>query len=195
LHYICNQLVAHLQFDRKYQKLLNRKKMSQMKTIQAEKEVFIERIFQATPTVVFEAWTKPEHLVNWYTPDGCTIEFRFIEVKNGGSFHSVIRDPQHGDCWIKGIYHEVIFAEKLVFSMALTNEAGDLLESTEAGKSGDWPKTLVTTVHFIPFGDQTRLTLHQTVSEALAKETGAYQSWLKMFNRLDRHIFNAPKNQ
>jgi uncharacterized protein YndB with AHSA1/START domain len=133
-------------------------------------------------------------LVKWYAPDGCTIEFRSIDVKNGGGFHNVIRDPQHGDCWIKGIYQEVIFAEKLVFSMSLTNEAGELLESEEAGKSGDWPKSLLTTVHFIPFGGQTRLTLHQTVSEALAKETGAYQSWLKMFNRLDGHIIPFSNN-
>jgi hypothetical protein len=38
---------------------------------------------------------------------------------------------------------------------------------------------------------QTRLTLQQTVSEALAKRTGAYPSWLQMFERLDAEIATA----
>jgi uncharacterized protein YndB with AHSA1/START domain len=164
-----------------------------MRSIDTEKELYIERIFKATPEIVFEAWTNPAHLVHWYAPDGCTIEFKNIEVRKGGSFHSVIRDPEHGDCWIKGIYQEVVVPEKLVFTMVLTNEAGDLLEATDAGKSEDWPEAIVTTVRFSPLGEQTRLTLHQTVLEALAKETGAYQSWLNMFNYLDKHIVSSPQ--
>lgn len=84
-----------------------------------------------------------------------------------------------------GTYQEVVVPEKLVFSMVLTNEAGHSLRSTEAGKPEDWPEEILTTVTFKPVGNQTSVSLHQTVAEAAAKQTGAYQSWIKMLNKLD----------
>jgi uncharacterized protein YndB with AHSA1/START domain len=149
------------------------------------KEVFITHLFDALPAVVFEAWTNSEQLAGWYAPDGCSIYFKSIDVREGGSFHSCIHDPVHGDCWIKGIYKEVVFPERLVFSMALSNAEGLLIRSAEAGKSNDWPEETVTTVTFSQIGSQTKLTLHQTVSEEEAKKTGAYQSWISMFDRLN----------
>ncbi|MFC6100550.1 SRPBCC family protein [Olivibacter domesticus] len=152
---------------------------------QLKKELFITHLFDAPREMVFRAWTDPEQLNHWYAPDGCTIEFKTIEVKEGGTFHSCIHDPIHGDCWIKGVYQEVIFPERLVFSMVLTNEYGYSVESIEVGKPDDWPKETITTVTFTAIKNQTKLSIHQTVPEEDAKQTGAYQSWIKMFNRLN----------
>lgn len=150
-----------------------------------KEELFIEHVFDAPQEVVFEAWTGPQQLVHWYAPDGCTIEFRHVDVREGGQFHSCIYDPVHGNCWIKGVYHQVVFPSKLVYSMALTNEAGEDVSATTAGKPDEWPPSIFTTVTFHPMGTKTRVTLHQTVAEAEAKKTGAYQSWFKMFYRLN----------
>ncbi len=150
-----------------------------------KKELLITHLFDAPQAQVFEAWTDPEQLKHWYAPDGCDIEFKSIDVKMGGEFHSVINDPVHGDCWIKGVYQEVIVPEKLVFSMALSNEKGERVTADVAGKPEDWPQELITTVTFSPIGNQTKVTLHQTVAEAEAKKTGAYQSWFSMFDRLN----------
>jgi uncharacterized protein YndB with AHSA1/START domain len=149
------------------------------------KELLITHLFDAPSARVFEAWTNPEQLMQWYAPDGCTIEFKSITVKVGGEFHSCIHDPVHGDCWIKGRYQEVLFAEKLVFSMILSNENGDNVTANVAGKSDDWPEAIMTTVTFTAIGNQTKVTLHQTVAEEEAKKTGAYQSWFSMFDRLN----------
>jgi len=149
------------------------------------KELLITHLFDASPEIVFKAWTDPEQLKHWYAPDGCTIEFKTISVKQGGTFHSCIHDPIHGECWIKGIYHEVVPSEKLVLSMVLTNEKGDDVSAIAAGKPEDWPQAIVTTVTFASIGKQTKVTLHQTVAEEEAKKTGAYQSWFSMFNRLN----------
>jgi len=149
------------------------------------KELFITHLFDAPRELVFRAWTDPEQLIHWYAPDGCTIEFKTIDVREGGTFHSCIHDPIHGDCWIKGVYVEVVFPEKLVFSMVLTNEDGYSVESTDVGKPVDWPKEIITTVTFTAIKSQTKLSIHQTVPEEDAKQTGAYQSWIKMFNRLN----------
>ena len=151
----------------------------------AKKELKISHLFDAPMEMVFRAWTDPEQLVHWYAPDGCTIEFKSINIKEGGTFHSCIHDPVHGDCWVMGTYKEVLAPERLVFSMVLTNEAGDDVTPDQTGKPEEWPKEIITTVMFSPVGKQTKLLLHQTVSEESAKQSGAYQSWIKMFNRLN----------
>ncbi len=149
-----------------------------------KEELLITHLFNAPRELVFKAWTDPEQLKNWYAPDGCTIEFKSVEARENGRFHSCIHDPVHGDCWITGVYKEVIVPEKLVFSMILSNEMGETVSSGAAGKSDDWPEEILTTVTFDPIGQQTKVTLHQTVAEAEAKKTGAYQSWFSMFERL-----------
>ncbi len=152
--------------------------------MEKDKELLITHLFDAPQALVFEAWTNPTHLKQWYAPEGCTIEFKSIEVRVGGEFHSVINDPVHGECWIKGRYQEVIVPEKLVFSMILSNENGDNVSANEAGKSEEWPEAIKTTITFTAIGKQTKVTLHQTVAEIEAKKTGAYQSWFSMFDRL-----------
>lgn len=158
-----------------------------------KKELLITHLFDAAPAAVFQAWTDPEQLKHWYAPDGCTVEFKTIEVTPGGHFHSCIHDPVHGDCWITGTYTEVQSNEKLVFTMVLSDENGRNASAVEAGKPEDWPAEILTTVTFEPVGHQTKVTIHQTVPEAEAKKTGAYQSWIKMFNKLNL-LLNPQKN-
>lgn len=150
-----------------------------------KKELFINHFFDAPRNEVFRAWTDPEQLKQWYAPDGCGITFKNIDVKQGGLYHSCIHDPVHGDCWIKGTYLEVILNEKLVFTMIMSDQSGNSVRSMDAGKSEDWPEEQITTVTFESIGKQTKVSIHQTVSEEEAKKTGAYQSWLKMFNKLN----------
>ncbi|MET3878804.1 SRPBCC domain-containing protein [Chitinophaga sp. OAE865] len=150
-----------------------------------KEDLLITHLFNAPRELVFNAWTDPEHLQHWYAPDGCTIEFKSIDVKVGGRFHSVVYDPVHGECWIRGVYQEIKFPEKLVFTMELSNEQGIPVGANEAGKPEDWPPAIITTVIFESLGEQTKLTLHQTVAEAEARKTGAYQSWFSMFDRLN----------
>ncbi len=156
-----------------------------------KKELLITYLFDARQETVFRAWTDPEKLKVWYAPDGCTIEYRHIEVSPGGTFHSCIHDPTHGDCWITGRYLEVSAPEKLIFTMVLSDEQGKDVSSATAGKSDDWPEQLITTVNFEPVGQQTKVTIHQTVLEEEAKKTGAYQSWIKMFNKLNRILMSS----
>lgn len=155
-----------------------------------DQELLITHLFDAPIREVFDAWTNPEKLRHWYAPDGCTIEFKSIDVKQGGQFHSCIHDPVHGDCWIRGTYLEIRPPEKLSFTMQLSNESGRISDASEAGKPAGWPQEILTTVSFEAIGNRTKTTIHQTVSEEEAKKTGAYQSWIKMFNKLNQQFIN-----
>ncbi|MEO7215919.1 SRPBCC domain-containing protein [Mucilaginibacter sp.] len=147
------------------------------------KEVWISHLCDAPRELVFKAWTDPEQLKHWYAPDGCTIDIFSMDVTPGGTFQTCIHNPTYGDCWCKGEYLEVVFPEKLVFSMYITDSDGNRL--ADSGKDEKWPGVIITTVTFKAIGAKCSFTLHQTVSEELAKQTGAYQSWLQMFSNLD----------
>ncbi|SHM14376.1 SRPBCC domain-containing protein [Mucilaginibacter sp. OK098] len=151
-----------------------------------DKELLITHLFDAPIGEVFEAWTDPEKLKRWYAPDGCTITYKSIEVKQGGQFHYHIHHPLHGGAWVIGTYLEILQPEKLVFTIRFTNENGDLTDGLAAGMSAQWPGEILTTVTFESIGNQTKATIHETVSEAEARKTGAYLGWIMMFNKLNQ---------
>lgn len=153
-----------------------------------KKELLITHLFDAPREAVFQAWTDPEQLKHWYAPDGCTIEFKTIDIMTGGNFHSCVHDPVHGECWVKGTYLEVLPNQKLAFTMVMSDEAGNSARSVSAGKSEDWPEEQITTILFESIGKQTKVSIHQTVPEEVAKKTGAYYGWIKMLHKLDLRL-------
>ena len=159
---------------------------------EAGREVLISRVFDAPREMVFRAWTHPDHLRRWYAPDGCTVEFARIDVRPGGTFHSCIRSPDGRPCWCVGEYREVIPPERLVLTLAVADEQGNRVEPAAVGMDPQWPRESVVTVTLDDAGEgKTRLTLHQTVSEAVAKRTGAHPSWLQMLERLAAELAAA----
>lgn len=146
--------------------------------------VHITRVFNAPRALVFKAWTTPEHLMNWFAPRGCTFEIKSMDFREGGGFHTCIRNPAVHDCWARGRYQEIVAPERIIFTMEHVDEAGNAIEPASIGMDPEWPAKTTVTVTFEDLGSQTRMTLYQTVSEALAKRTGAHPSWLQMFDRL-----------
>jgi uncharacterized protein YndB with AHSA1/START domain len=153
-----------------------------------DREVLITRVFDAPRDLVFQAWTDPEHLQRWHAPHGCTIRFAALDLRQGGELHSCIHTPDGQDCWCKGTYLEIVVPERIVYTLAMSDEHGNLVESADAGKDADWPRETTVTVTFAEHGTGTKLTLHQTVSEEIAKRTGAYPSWLQMLDRLEEAL-------
>ena len=157
---------------------------SEQSAMAAGREVVITRVFDAPRELVFAAWTDPWHLARWYAPDGCSVHFRTLDVRPGGTFHSCIRSPGGHACWCTGVYREIVRPKRIVYTLAVADETGNPVEPAEVGMDPDWPRESVLTVTFAEHGRGTLLTLHQTVSEALAKRTGAHPSWLQMLDRL-----------
>lgn len=144
----------------------------------------IERSFDAPRELVFDAWTKPEHLLRWFAPHGCSVRFIAIDVRPGGRFHSCIDHPSFGECWAIGTYLEIVRPERIVYTLATADSAGREIDPAQAGHDPRWPRRTRITVTFTDLGGSTRLTLAQTVEQSLAEQTGAYPSWLEMLDRL-----------
>jgi len=153
-----------------------------------DKEVHIERIFNAPRELVFKAWSSSEHLSHWYAPGTCSITIYKLEFKPGGMFQHSINMPDGTPCKCKGEYNEIIENEKIVYTLGFCDDDGNFVPSA-GKKEHEWPDLTTVTVTFEDEGEnKTKLTLHQTVSEELAKQTGAYPSWLDMLDKLDNIV-------
>jgi uncharacterized protein YndB with AHSA1/START domain len=160
-------------------------KDSKRPVVEGSDTIVIERVFDAPRELVFEAWTTPEYLLAWFAPRECTIRFSRIDVRAGGGFHSCISNPSFGECWCVGVYQEIVRPERIVYTIAMADSRGNKIDSAQAGHHPDWPQETIVSVTLEDDRGRTRLTLRQNAPASLAKQTGAYPSWLQMLDRLD----------
>ena len=59
----------------------------------AAREIVIRRTLNAPRELVFEAWTKAEHVIHWYGPTGFTLTIHEMEVKPGGVWRFIMHGP------------------------------------------------------------------------------------------------------
>lgn len=158
-----------------------------------EPTLVIERTFDFPRTAVYDAWTERDILSRWFAPTGCSLRIERLDVREGGGFHMCIRNPIVGDCWTVGTYVELTRPDRIVFTFAVADAAGNRASSVSQGHDAQWPEETVVTVTFTERNGQTMVRLEQSVSEALAKKTGAYPSWLDMLDRLKQEVGSAPQ--
>ena len=62
-----------------------------------EREIVITREFDAPCDLVFDAWTKEEHLSKWWGPRGFTTTFQKFDMKPGGTWQFIMHGPDGVD--------------------------------------------------------------------------------------------------
>jgi uncharacterized protein YndB with AHSA1/START domain len=156
--------------------------------VAADPDIHITRTIAAPRALVFQAWGDAQHLRRWYAPAGCELTACEIDFCPGGSLRLCIRTPQGYECWCRGTYQEIANGERVVFSLENTDAQGNPLAQGAGGMDPEWPVKTVVTVTFSDDAGGTRMTLHQSASERVAKRTGAHPGWLSMCDRLDNHL-------
>jgi uncharacterized protein YndB with AHSA1/START domain len=82
-------------------------------------DLVLERVVDVPPAVIWEAWTKPEHLREWFAPAPWKIVDCEIDLRPGGIFRFVMRGPDGEESPSVGCYLEIIPNERLVWTDAL----------------------------------------------------------------------------
>ena len=86
-------------------------------TTPGDRQIVITRVVDAPRALVFEAWTKAEHIARWWDPSGVPLAVCEIDLRPTGAFRWVNRAPDGGEGHsFAGIYQEIIPPEKLVFA-------------------------------------------------------------------------------
>lgn len=85
------------------------------KSSTADRELKISRILNAPIDLVWEVWTDPDHIKNWWGPDGFTNTISKMDMHENGEWNLIMHGPDGTDYKNKSIFKEVIKHKKIVY--------------------------------------------------------------------------------
>jgi uncharacterized protein YndB with AHSA1/START domain len=88
----------------------------------AGREIRIRRVINAPRERVFQVWTDPDHIGNWWGPDGFTTTTISMEVRPGGRWKYIMHGPDGTDYQNLITYREVAHPNRLVYDHGATEE-------------------------------------------------------------------------
>jgi uncharacterized protein YndB with AHSA1/START domain len=89
--------------------------MENVKNNTKDRELLLSRKINAPVELVWEVWTKPEHIANWWGPDGFTNTISVMELKPGGKWNLVMHGPDGTDYENESIFREIVPLKKIVY--------------------------------------------------------------------------------
>ena len=137
-----------------------------------------------SPQAVFEAWTDPASIKQWFAPRPYSISLCEIDLRPGGAFRTIMNDPD-GEQMMDGTfcYLEVTPNERLVWTTAL---AADYRPQT-----GDMPFTAILELADNGSGGCTyrAIAVHQDPAGAKQHaEMGFHEGWGTVVDQLVEHV-------
>jgi uncharacterized protein YndB with AHSA1/START domain len=81
----------------------------------ADRELRISRVLNAPIELVWEAWTDPEHLKQWWGPDGFTNTILKMEMRKGGEWNLVMHGPDGIDYKNASVIKEIVKHKRIVY--------------------------------------------------------------------------------
>ena len=150
--------------------------------------VVIERRIAATPDLVWQMWTQPEHFAAWYGPAGASITVAEMDLRVGGRRHIRMEmDTPNGpmQMWFVGEHLELDRPSRLVYTESISNEAGDILDPADMGMPADHPS--VTRISVDIAGHDGGTTLVLTHAGIPADSPGA-MGWNMALDKLEARL-------
>jgi uncharacterized protein YndB with AHSA1/START domain len=135
------------------------------------REFVITREFDAPRELVFQAWTDPKQLAQWWGPKGFTNPVCEWDTRPGGKIYDVMRAPNGTEHPMGGEFREIVPPERLVFVCGALDEKG---------------KRLFEFLHDVTFAKQsgkTKLTLRSRVTMTTAganKYIGGFETGMTL---------------
>jgi len=151
-----------------------------------DREIVIERDFDAPRQVVFDAFTRPELVRRWLLgPDGWTMPVCEIDLRVGGAYRYVWRKESTGtEMGMGGVFREVVRPQKLV----ATEKFDDAWYPGEAVDTTVFEERAATT--------KMRLTVLYESKEArdTASRSGMERGMIAGYNRLEEMLASIGVN-
>jgi uncharacterized protein YndB with AHSA1/START domain len=136
----------------------------------------LTRTFNAPIHLVWEAWTQPEHIAQWWGPKGMETKVIAHDFRIGGAWKYAMTMPDGNEFIADGIYSNIVKLEK-IFSSANFKPMTEGVEIQSL---------------FEEAGDKTNFTfncVHATEEYSRQQEQmGFYNGWGSVFERLDEYL-------
>jgi uncharacterized protein YndB with AHSA1/START domain len=144
-----------------------------------DREIVLERIVDAPRELVWEAWTRIEHIERWWGPDGFTATTREFDLRPGGVWRFIMHGPDGVDYRNRVVFREIAPQERLTY---VNDDEGE----------GRMPEFL-TTVTFEDLGGKaTRVSMRSFFASEAERdrvwEEGAKEGGPQMLARMAEHV-------
>lgn len=118
------------------------------------RDLILKREFDAPRELVFDAFSKAEHLKKWWSPEGWSTPVCEVDFRPGGVWHYCMKctdknQEEYGmESWGKAVYQEIQKPEKIVLI--------DSFSDAEGNNSEEMPSTKMT-LTFVEQDGKTKL--------------------------------------
>jgi uncharacterized protein YndB with AHSA1/START domain len=152
--------------------------MANVKSDTSDRELLITRVLDAPVKLVWQVWTDPKHLSQWWGPNGFTNSISVMDVKPDGEWNLVMHGPDGTDYKNRSIFKEVVKYRKVVY------------EHISAPK-------FTATIEFEPRGEKTFLKWHMLFESReqliqVVKTFKADEGLKQNIEKLERYLLTVP---
>jgi uncharacterized protein YndB with AHSA1/START domain len=133
----------------------------------ADREVIIARIIEAPASLLFEAWSRSDHLMKWFGPKGWPLTMCEVDFRVGGRY----RFAMTGSSGVQNVpfggeYLEILPDQKIVFDNTFELPGAE---------------TMIMTVTFAELEGNTTLSVHTLFASVAMKEKHVEVGFLQGF--------------
>jgi uncharacterized protein YndB with AHSA1/START domain len=143
-----------------------------------DREIVMDRMVDAPRDLVWQAWTQPEHIDQWWGQDGFTTTTQEYDLRPGGAWRFIMRGPDGIDYKIRITFREVTPPDRLTY----------MHDDEGVGLVPEFP----TTVTFEDVDGKTRVTMRSTFDSKAERdrvwEEGAKEGGPQMLARMAEHV-------
>ena len=132
------------------------------------KEFVISRVLDAPRQLVWECFTNPARMKEWWGPKGVKIVKSEMDLRVGGTYHYGMQPADGTVMWGRMVYREIAPPERLVFINSFSDEAGGLGRHPMAPS---WPIEMMSIFTFEEMPDgKTKFTVRWSPHNATDEE-------------------------
>ena len=116
-------------------------------TTPTDREIRMERVFDAPRDLVFKAYTDPELIPEWWGPRDTTAVVDQMDVRPGGGWRFVVRQADGSETAFRGTYREVTAPERIVQTFEWVGMPGHVAVETATFEDlGDHTRVITTSL-------------------------------------------------
>ncbi len=151
-------------------------------------EIVIRRTLNAPRPLVFQMFTEPRHLAQFWGPKVTQVSVCAVDLRVGGAFRVDMRDEGGAVYSCTGTYREIVPPERIVY-------AATTADDNPCG--GGLPPRSLVTITFAAEGGKTKLTIHAQLQSNADREAaiagGFSMGWNDSLDRLADLLASSPR--
>jgi uncharacterized protein YndB with AHSA1/START domain len=99
-------------------------------SLPSDHEISLSRDFDAPRELVFEAFSKPEHVARWWGQTDSTLPVCEMDFRPGGAWRFVERAADGSEYGFRGAYRDIVRPERITWTFEFEGAPGHIVVET-----------------------------------------------------------------